>query len=67
MNFLQKMFGAGGKGDKGMPTTGQIIQKLRESEEMLFKTQEFLKKKIDQELHVAKNNCITNKRGRINT
>ena len=37
MSFLQKMFGAGGKGDKGMPTTGQAIQKLRETEEKLIR------------------------------
>lgn len=62
MSFLQKMFGAGGKGDKGMPTTGQAIQKLRETEEMLIKKQEFLEKKIDQELDIAKKNGTKNKR-----
>ena len=62
MSFLQKMFGAGGK-DKGMPTTGQAIQKLRETEEMLIKKQEFLEKKIDQELEIAKKNGTKNKRG----
>lgn len=62
MSFLQKMFGAGGK-DKGMPTTGQAIQKLRETEEMLIKKQEFLEKKIDQELDIAKKNGTKNKRG----
>jgi charged multivesicular body protein 4 len=56
------MFGAGGK-DKGMPTTGQAIQKLRETEEMLIKKQEFLEKKIDQELDIAKKNGTKNKRG----
>ncbi|EFX69136.1 hypothetical protein DAPPUDRAFT_62579 [Daphnia pulex] len=61
MSFLQKMFGAGGK-DKGMPTTGQAIQKLRETEEMLIKKQEFLEKKIDQELDIAKKNGTKNKR-----
>lgn len=63
MSFLQKMFGAGGKGDKGMPTTGQAIQKLRETEEMLVKKQEFLEKKIEQELDIAKKNGTKNKRG----
>ncbi|KAK4002640.1 charged multivesicular body protein 4b [Daphnia magna] len=61
MSFLQKMFGSGGK-DKGMPTTGQAIQKLRETEEMLIKKQEFLEKKIDQELDIAKKNGTKNKR-----
>ena len=64
MSFLQKMFGAGGK-DKGMPTTGQAIQKLRETEEMLIKKQEFLEKKIDQELDIAKKNGTKNKRGSV--
>ena len=66
MSFLQKMFGAGGKGDKGMPTTGQAIQKLRETEEMLIKKQEFLEKKIEQELDIAKKNGTKNKRGKHN-
>ena len=64
MSFLQKMFGAGGK-DKGMPTTGQAIQKLRETEEMLIKKQEFLEKKIEQELDIAKKNGTKNKRGKF--
>lgn len=62
MSFLTKMFGAGGK-DKNMPTTGQAIQKLRETEEMLIKKQEFLESKIEQELQVAKKNGTKNKRG----
>lgn len=44
MSLLTKMFGLGGKGDKA-PTTGEAIQKLRETEEMLIKKQEFLEKK----------------------
>ena len=60
---LLKMFGLGGKEDKA-PTTGQAIQKLRETEEMLIKKQEFLEKKIDQELDTAKKNGTKNKRGK---
>jgi len=41
------MFGTGKKGEKA-PTTGEAIQKLRETEEMLIKKQEFLEKKIEQ-------------------
>jgi len=41
------MFGSGKKGEKA-PTTGEAIQKLRETEEMLIKKQEFLEKKIEQ-------------------
>ena len=62
MSLLTKMFGFGGKGDKP-PTTGQAIQKLRETEEMLIKKQEYLEKKIDQELDIAKKNGTKNKRG----
>jgi len=61
MSLLAKMFGLGGKDDKA-PTTGQAIQKLRETEEMLIKKQEFLEKKIDQELDTAKKNGTKNKR-----
>lgn len=61
MSFLGKMFGGGKKAEKG-PTTGEAIQKLRETEEMLLKKQEFLEKKIDQELSIAKKNGTKNKR-----
>ena len=64
MSLLAKMFGLGGKDDKA-PTTGQAIQKLRETEEMLIKKQEFLEKKIDQELDTAKKNGTKNKRGKL--
>ena len=47
MSFLGKMFGSGKKGEKA-PTTGEAIQKLRETEEMLVKKQDFLEKKIEQ-------------------
>lgn len=52
MSFLAKVFG-GKKGDK-LPTTGEAITKLRETEEMLMKKQDFLEKKIEQEISVAK-------------
>jgi len=55
------MFG-GKKGDKP-PTTGEAIQKLRETEDMLIKKQEFLESKIDQELNIARLNGTKNKRG----
>lgn len=61
MSFLSKVFG-GKKGDKA-PTTGEAIQKLRETEEMLIKKQEFLEKKIEQEITVARANGTKNKRG----
>merc|ERR1712002_829880 len=61
MSFLGKMFG-GGKGQDNGPTTGEAIQKLRETEEMLIKKQEFLEKKIESETVTARKNAKTNKR-----
>lgn len=63
MSLLTKLFGIGGKG--GTPPTAQeAIQRLRETEEMLTKKQDFLEKKIDQELATAKKNGTRNKRGK---
>lgn len=60
--MIAKLFGGGGKGGKA-PTPQEAIQKLRETEEMLGKKQEYLEKKIDQELMTAKKNGTKNKRG----
>lgn len=54
-----RMFGK--KGDKAL-TAGEAIQKLRETEEMLMKKQEYLEKKIEQETAAARKNAKTNKR-----
>lgn len=64
MSLFGKIFGGGGKGGKG-PSPQEAIQKLRETEEMLTKKQEFLEKKIEQELQIAKKNGMKNKRGEI--
>lgn len=61
MSFFGKMFGA--KKEPTM-TTGDAIQKLRETENMLLKKQDFLEKKIEQELAEAKKNGTKNKRGK---
>lgn len=66
MSIFGKLFGSGGKGGKG-PTAQEAIQKLRETEEMLAKKQDFLEKKIDQELMTAKKNGTKNKRGEKQT
>lgn len=64
MSVLGKLFGAGGgKGSKGGPTPQEAIQRLRDTEEMLSKKQEFLEKKIEQELTAAKKHGTKNKRG----
>lgn len=60
MSFFGKMFG--GKKENA-PTTGEAIQTLRETENMLIKKQEFLEKKIDLELDTARKNGTKNKRG----
>lgn len=63
MSFLSKVFG--GKKEEKAPSTGEAIQKLRETEEMLIKKQEFLEKKIEQEIAIARKNGTKNKRAAI--
>lgn len=55
----------GGKKEPKAMTTGEAIQKLRETEEMLNKKQQFLETKIEQELMSAKKNASKNKRGTL--
>ena len=64
MSVFGKLFG-GKKGDKPQ-TTGEAIQNLRETEEMLEKKQNFLEKKIESELVVARKNARTNKKMAMN-
>ncbi|XP_029991186.1 charged multivesicular body protein 4b-like [Sphaeramia orbicularis] len=64
MSWMGKLFGSGGKGGKA-PTPQEAIQRLRETEEMLAKKQEFLEKKIEQELLTAKKNGTKNKRAAL--
>ena len=59
MSFFGKMFG--GKKEIA-PSTGEAIQKLRETENMLIKKQEFLESKIQLELDCARKNGTKNKR-----
>lgn len=61
MSFFGKMFG--GKKEQAL-TTGEAIQKLRDTENMLLKKQDFLEKKIELELDTAKKNGTKNKRGK---
>lgn len=62
MSRFLKMLGGTGKSGKA-PTTQEAIQRLKETEEMLIKKQEFLEKKIEQEIITAKKNGMKNKRG----
>uniref|UniRef100_T1J526 Charged multivesicular body protein 4b n=1 Tax=Strigamia maritima TaxID=126957 RepID=T1J526_STRMM len=64
MSFFGKVFGGGKQKDK-TPSTGEAIQKLRETESMLCKKQEYLEKKIEYELAVAKKNGTKNKRAAL--
>ncbi|KAF6216051.1 hypothetical protein GE061_000389 [Apolygus lucorum] len=60
MSFFSKVFG-GKKDDKG-PTASEAIQKLRETEDMLVKKQEFLERKIEAEMMIIKKNGTANRR-----
>jgi len=60
---MGKMFG--GKGKAPPVTSGEAIQKLRETEDMLLKKQDFLEKKIEQEVATARKNAKTNKRAAL--
>uniref|UniRef100_A0A4W5L2A4 Charged multivesicular body protein 4Ba n=1 Tax=Hucho hucho TaxID=62062 RepID=A0A4W5L2A4_9TELE len=64
MSLFGKLFGSGGKGDTSA-SPQEAIQRLRDTEEMLTKKQEFLEKKIDQELLTAKKNGTKNKRAAL--
>lgn len=48
---------------RGGPSPQEAIHKLRETEEMLTKKQDYLEKRIEQEIMVAKKNGTKNKRG----
>lgn len=47
------------------PTPQEAIHKLRETEEMLTKKQDFLEKRIEQELMTAKKHGTKNKQGKF--
>ncbi|XP_057320550.1 charged multivesicular body protein 4b [Microplitis mediator] len=63
MSFFSNLFGGSKK--NAAPTASEAIQKLRETEEMLMKKQDFLEKKISSEIMTAKQNCSKNKRAAI--
>ncbi|XP_010901229.1 charged multivesicular body protein 4b [Esox lucius] len=64
MSLFGKLFGTGGKGGKSA-SPQEAIQRLRETEEMLTKKQDFLEKKIELELLTAKKNGTKNKRAAL--
>lgn len=61
--MLAKLFG-GKKGEKA-PSPQEAIQRLREVEEMLQKKSDFLEKKIDGEIAVARKHGTKNKRAAL--
>uniref|UniRef100_A0A5F8A6J7 Charged multivesicular body protein 4A n=1 Tax=Macaca mulatta TaxID=9544 RepID=A0A5F8A6J7_MACMU len=63
MSGLGRLFGKGKK-EKG-PTPEEAIQKLKETEKVLIKKQEFLEQKIQQELQTAKKYGTKNKRAAL--
>jgi len=69
MSRIGKIFSSGksskGKGKADAPSAGEAIQKLRDTEEMLIKKQEFLEKKIEQEINTAKIHGTKNKRAAL--
>ncbi|XP_053198128.1 charged multivesicular body protein 4c [Scomber japonicus] len=50
---------------RGAPSPQEAIHKLRETEEMLTKKQDYLEKRIEQELTIAKKNGTKNKRAAL--
>jgi len=64
MSTLAKIFGS--KKKQEAPTTQEAIQKLRETEDMLTKKSDFLEKKIQDELTIAKKAGTKNKRVALN-
>lgn len=63
MSFLGKLFGA--KKEEKAPDAATAITNLRDIENMLTKKQEYLEKKINIELNIAKTNGTKNKRAAI--
>uniref|UniRef100_A0A1I7XUL5 Charged multivesicular body protein 4b n=1 Tax=Heterorhabditis bacteriophora TaxID=37862 RepID=A0A1I7XUL5_HETBA len=60
MSLFGKIFG--GKKQEAAPSTQDAIQKLRETEEMLIKKQDFLEKKVKDEVATAVKHGTKNKR-----
>uniref|UniRef100_A0AAQ5WZ01 Uncharacterized protein n=1 Tax=Amphiprion ocellaris TaxID=80972 RepID=A0AAQ5WZ01_AMPOC len=65
-NFFKGSSSSGSKSkhhrSRGGPSAQEAIHKLRETEEMLTKKQDYLEKRIEQELAIAKKHGTKNKR-----
>ncbi|XP_068215706.1 charged multivesicular body protein 4b-like [Palaemon carinicauda] len=62
MSLFRKKLGHKKKDKHGAPTTGDAINKLRDTEELLIKKQEYLESKVEKEVATAKQNATKNKR-----
>ncbi|XP_060099558.1 charged multivesicular body protein 4c [Heteronotia binoei] len=62
MSKIHKLFKSGGGKGKGGPTPQEALARLRETEEMLTKKQEYLEARIEKELAVAKKHGTRDKR-----
>ncbi|XP_023806216.1 charged multivesicular body protein 4c isoform X2 [Oryzias latipes] len=69
MSKVSKLFSSSSKSkhhrSKGGPSAQEAIHRLRETEEMLTKKQEYLEKKIEQEIATAKKHGTKNKRAAL--
>uniref|UniRef100_A0A3Q2V8G6 Charged multivesicular body protein 4C n=1 Tax=Haplochromis burtoni TaxID=8153 RepID=A0A3Q2V8G6_HAPBU len=66
MSKISNLFKGGSKHkSKGNPSAQEAIHKLRETEEMLTKKQDYLEKKIEQEIAIAKKHGTKNKRAAL--
>ncbi|XP_056374575.1 charged multivesicular body protein 4c isoform X2 [Hyla sarda] len=68
MSKITKLFktsGSSSKSRKGGPSPQEALFRLRETEDMLTKKQEYLEKKIEQELATAKRHGTKNKRAAL--
>lgn len=65
MSKLGKFFkGAGSSKSRAAPSPQEALARLRETEEMLGKKQEYLENRIQRELTLARKHGTQNKRGR---
>jgi len=62
MSFLTKLFGGGKTAGNEAPSPAEAIQKLRSVEEILIKKQEYVEKKVQEEVELIKANGMKNKR-----
>lgn len=66
MSKLGKFFKGGGSSkSRAAPSPQEALARLRETEEMLSKKQEYLENRIQRELTLARKHGTQNKRGRL--